>query len=113
MAEEKNDERRISTRLQVDMWVEGTTADGDCYFQRSGNVSVGGIYLDRAVPHQSGTRIMLKFSLPGGEEELKVLGEILSHHDSDGLGMGVKFLDITDSQRKKIKNFIDNNNKTE
>ncbi|GAB4307804.1 MAG: hypothetical protein Kow0090_22380 [Myxococcota bacterium] len=113
MREEKKrvDERRSSWRVEVDMWVEGTTAEGDCYFQRSGNLSSGGIYLDRAVPHKEGTRLMLKFSLPGDTEDIKVLGEILSHHDTDGLGMGVKFLDITDAQRKKIEKFIEENKK--
>ena len=107
MVKENGIDRRVGARIQVDMWVEGTTVEGDCYFQRSGNLSVGGIYLDRAVPHMPGTRIMLKFQLPGDKEDIKVLGEILAHHDADGLGMGVRFLDITDAQRRRIEEFID------
>ena len=99
-------ERRTSQRLPVEMWVE-EASDRELYFQRSANISEGGIFLERTIPHTLGTEVSLRFTLPGDEEAIRVKGEIVNvNEDQPGLGMGIKFHDLSDTARTRILAFI-------
>src|SRR5262245_51696807 len=86
------EDRRSQKRIPVEMWVEEVRGT-DRYFQRTGNISIGGIYLDGTIPHPKGTVIQLKFTLPGENEAVEVRGEIVGEPMEERLGMHVKFLD--------------------
>ena len=64
MSEPTKSERRGSERVVVDLWVEEHTDDA-LYFQRATNLSMGGLFLDRTLPHPAGTRVQLEVRLPG------------------------------------------------
>ena len=49
-------ERRSGSRVPVQIWVEEKT-ERELYFQRSANLSLGGIYLENTIPHPVGTRV--------------------------------------------------------
>ena len=51
-------DRRVATRVPLELWMEEVSGD-DVYFRRTGNVSVGGVYFDRAIPHPLGTIVTL------------------------------------------------------
>jgi uncharacterized protein (TIGR02266 family) len=84
------------------MWVEQRCGD-ELYFQRSGNLSVGGLYLADTIPHPIGTRIQLQFTLPGETQALRVQGEIVN---TQGLGMGVRFVDLPPDVAERIARYI-------
>lgn len=98
-------ERRFDARIPVEMWVE-ERSDRDHYFQRSANLSAGGIFLDRTIPHPVGTAVSLSFSLPGDDEVLKVRGEIVNASEAGHLGMGVKFTRVDAGARARIEAFV-------
>jgi uncharacterized protein (TIGR02266 family) len=101
------DERRSSPRIPVEMWVEEST-DRELYFQRGANISTGGIFLERTIPHSKGTIVNLQFTLPEDSVPIKVKGEIVNVGDATGeLGMGVKFLDLKDEDLHRIEEFIE------
>ena len=101
------EERRSSTRLPVEMWVEEST-ERELYFQRGANISVGGIFLERTIPHARGTVVSLQFTLPNDTTPIKVKGEIVNVGEaSTELGMGIKFLDLVESDRERIQAFIE------
>ena len=101
-----DDERREWPRIPVEMWVEEST-DRELYFQRGANISIGGIYLQRTIPHTRGTVINMQFTLPGDATPIKVRGEIVNVGETaDELGMGVKFLDLADADRQRVESFI-------
>ena len=56
-------ERRQGSRVPVQIWVEEKT-DRELYFQRSANLSTGGIYLENTIPHPVGTRAVGHVHLP-------------------------------------------------
>ena len=100
------EERRSAQRLAVDLWVEESN-DRELYFQRGANISSGGIYLERTIPHAKGTVINLQFSLPGGGKPIKVSGEIVNVGDeATELGMGVRFVDLDDEDKSRIDEYI-------
>ena len=102
------DERRSNKRIPVEMWVEEVRGT-DRYFQRSANISTGGIYLDGTIPHPKGTIVQLKFTLPGEEEAVEVRGEIVGEPTEERLGMHVKFIELEGnaSLQERIRRFID------
>lgn len=100
------EEKRAHTRVPIDIWVE-ESKDGELYYQRTANISEGGLFFERTVPHPKGTIVNLKFTLPNQTEPIMVKGEIVNlPNDAEGLGMGIKFLDLTETQKKAILDYI-------
>lgn len=108
MSEREQPTRRAHRRLPVEMWVEEIRG-ADRYFQRSANLSLGGIYLDGTIPHPKGTVVQLKFTLPGDSEPIAVRGEIVGDPNEDRLGMNVKFVGIGDDPKllARLRAFLD------
>lgn len=101
-----NEERRTSERIPVEMWVEEAT-DRELYFQRGANISEGGIFLEHTIPHPLGTEVILRFVLPGDGEPIRVKGEIVNvNEERPGLGMGIKFLDLSEDTQMRITAYI-------
>jgi len=98
-------ERREQERVQLELWMEEVAGE-DVYFRRTGNVSEGGVFFDRAIPHALGTVVTLKFSLPGDKEMVVARGKVVSASGSGGLGMGVKFVTIEGDGRQRIRHHI-------
>lgn len=104
--ERRSQDRRVAARAPLDLWVEEEHGD-ELYFRRTGNVSKGGVYFEQTIPHALGTRVKLRFSLPGDSEVIEALGEIVNTPNvKDGLGMGVKFVSISPEHQARIDAFI-------
>lgn len=98
-------ERREASRVDIEMWVE-ESRDRETYFQRCTNLSAGGLFLDRTIPHPVGTIVRLRFSLPDGGAAIETRGEIVNAADGERLGMGVKFLDLAEDARARLAAFV-------
>ena len=72
------------------------------YFQRATNVSLGGLYLDRTLPHPPGTRVHLAVKL--GALDVDLTGEIVGA--ANDTGMNVRFIDLDRTQRALIADFL-------
>src|SRR6516165_6051663 len=99
-------ERRQALRLPVQIWVEEAT-DRELYFQRSANLSAGGIYLENTIPHPIGTQVTLRFNLPGDKDRFEVRAEVVGAiAGEEELGMGLKFLNLDPRQSKRIHEYV-------
>lgn len=99
-------ERRQANRVPVQIWVEEKT-DRELYFQRSANLSTGGIYLENTIPHPVGTRVNLRFQLPGDAEKIELKAEVAAAiAGEEEFGMGLKFVDLDGGIAEKIKQYI-------
>ena len=93
-------------RAPIDLWVVEEKGD-ELYFRRTGNVSVGGLYFDRTIPHALGTRLTVRFTLPGDSAVIEAMGEVVNTPKSaDGLGMGVNFVEISSVNLDRVASFI-------
>ena len=102
----RHGERRRATRAPIDLWVEEEKGN-ELYFRRTGNISVGGVYFEQTIPHAVGTRVKLRFSLPGHPDVIETIGEIVNTPNvKDGLGMGLKFEGMSEPDRKRLERFI-------
>lgn len=95
-------EKRKEERVPVDLWIEASR-EGELYFQRAANLSVGGAYFAQTIPLPVGSRVALKFELPGDAAEILCEGEIVTAKE---LGMGVSFLNLAPADRKRVEALI-------
>lgn len=97
------DDKRRQRRVPVEIWIE-VHGDGELYFQRATNLSVGGAYFTQTFPLPVGTKTQLRFSLPGDEYQIECGAEIVNAKD---LGMGVRFSDLSVTDAQRIEAFFD------
>jgi len=106
-SERREQERRRGTRVPISIWVEETKGE-DLYYQQTGNLSLGGIYFERTIPHPVGTRVKLRFELPGKEGVVETTGEVVNVPDNPAdLGAGIKFVDLDAVEERLIQEYID------
>jgi uncharacterized protein (TIGR02266 family) len=99
-------ERRQGNRVPVQIWVEEKT-ERELYFQRSANISAGGIYLENTIPHPVGTRVTLRFTLPGDTEKFEVHAEVAAAiAGEEEFGMGLKFVDLGANVAERIRQYV-------
>ena len=90
----------------MQMWVE-EVAENSLYFQRATNLSSTGLFLGKTVPHIPGTKVKLKFTLPGDQQVIELEGEIVRGEDyGDRMGMGVHFLSIPKGVQQRLERFV-------
>ncbi len=99
-------DRRRDKRVPIELWIEEEAGDA-LYFQRAANLSAGGAFFAQTVPHAPGVVVNLRFTLPGEAEPIECRGEIVSALGGDGMGMGVRFVDIRPDDRKRIEELVD------
>ena len=99
-------ERRRSHRVPVEMWVE-ELAEDERVFRRAGNLSEGGLHLDKTIPIPVGSPVHLRFTLPGDTQAVEVRGVVVAVDAEQELGMGVKFVELPDNARALIKHYLD------
>lgn len=101
-------DRRAHPRHAVAITME-LTAGNDLYFHVSGNLSKGGAFFNRAIPHPVGTRVEVTFQIPGDDgPPIRCGGEVVNIPDgNDGLGMGVRFIDVTEVEQERIELFME------
>ncbi|MCC6810360.1 MAG: PilZ domain-containing protein [Deltaproteobacteria bacterium] len=103
----KGDDRRTDVRVAIDLWMEEVRGD-EVYFRRSCDLSEGGVFFDQSIPHAVGTKVTLRFGLPGTDASVQVRGEVVSAaRATDGLGMGVKFTEVRADDRAAIRKYVD------
>ncbi|MCC6746840.1 MAG: PilZ domain-containing protein [Deltaproteobacteria bacterium] len=91
----------------MELWVE-ESSDRELYFQRGANLSVGGLYLERTIPHPRGVVVSLRFSLPGDPTPFVVRGRIVNVEDDErALGMGIKFLDLSPADTLRLQAYVE------
>jgi uncharacterized protein (TIGR02266 family) len=105
--ERRTSDRRTEARAPLDLWVEEEKGN-ELYFRRTGNVSLGGVYFEQTIPHALGTRVRLRFALPDNKTPVETTAEIVNTPSTkDGLGVGLRFLDLSDAARAALQAFLD------
>lgn len=97
-------ERRQALRANVVIAVEVRDSRGFS-LHSTRDISSGGVYFDRAIPHSVGARVQLAFTLPGESKAIRCDGEVVNVPDKRGYGMGIRFLDLSPSDATLIENF--------
>ena len=105
MADASSLERRRASRIPVAIAVELRDEHGFS-LHSSSDISDGGAFFDRAIPHKVGHRLTVSFTLPGDRRPIVCEGEVVNVPDANEYGMGVRFLLMGDEDRRRLVAFI-------
>ena len=103
--DDPNHEQRRFPR--VDLFQE-IACEGDGVVARSqvADIGVGGMFIDMfRTPFARGTRIKVRFMLHADEGPLLVAADM--HYVQDAIGVGVRFVDLSDEDRGQIAAYVD------
>lgn len=95
-------EQRKHPRIKCDNSVELHTQEGASFWAKITDLSVGGCYVEMAIPLQKGTRV--KVGIWVGENKVRVDGEVA--YSAPGLGVGVRFINISKADVERIRQFL-------
>ena len=100
-----DDERRESRRVPIELLVRDS-ATGGSFEPYHGNLSLGGVYFDAYHP-PSGSRVEVRFLVPGAREEVRAVGEVLRiSRDGARFGAHVRFVEIPLEAELAIARFL-------
>ena len=104
--ERKASDRRDSTRVPMTFLVRDV-AEGSDYVERSGDLSLGGIFFKGKSP-PFGTQVEVRFRLPGVPREVKAVGEIIRLKESGrDLDFHVRFTELDVAAELAIAKHLD------
>jgi diguanylate cyclase (GGDEF)-like protein/PAS domain S-box-containing protein len=95
-------EARIPVRLET--WSR-LAADGDVVEGSALNISVNGLLFESPRPLHVGSKLDLRFRLPGRDDELQAVGEVVRQDDRPR--SGIKFLVLKGDARQAIRAFVE------
>ncbi len=100
-----DDDRRDSLRVPVELLVRDAALGGS-FEPYHGNLGLGGVWFDAFHP-PVGSRLELRFLVPGGREEVRATGEVLRiSRDGPRFGAHVKFVEIPLEAELAIARFL-------
>lgn len=105
------DRRNQGARIQVELDVDLATY-GPYALSKLENVSIGGAFIKSQKLYPVGTEVKLRFKLPGDDKIIEAEGEVVWTYEQRGQslanhsGVGVRFTQILQSDRDRIKTFI-------
>lgn len=105
MSDASSLERRRAVRVSVVIPIEVRDSHGFSLHSCS-DLSIGGVYFDRAIPHPVGAQVELAFNLPGDERTLVCAGQVVNVPDASSYGMGVRFLNLSPADEAMLEEFI-------
>ena len=104
MSDSASLERRRESRAPIVIPVELGDARGFSLYSTS-DLSVGGAFFDRAIPHPVGAEVKVTLR-PPGSPAIECRGVVVNVPDRSQFGMGVRFEDLSDSGRGQLASFI-------
>lgn len=109
-------ENRVFGRAAISLKIRLSEDSDDVSIKfDTANLSEGGIFVKSSLLWKPGQVFNLSFTLPGSDKEIKVRGvvarsddkySIFTEMDSSIPGMGIKFVDLSDEDRKIIQDFL-------
>ena len=96
-------DKRRSLRIPIQLKVDVESPNEHYLFESSSNLSQNGIFIQTDQPLEPGSKVIIQFSLPGGDR-IRTRGEVIwvNEGDDDEAGMGVKFIGLSEEDRDKI-----------
>jgi type IV pilus assembly protein PilZ len=104
-------ERRASPRAEFVVRVNYQTIDS-LFSEFARNINDGGIFVETDTPQPIGTSVELEFKLPGADQPIEVIGNVVrsisaDQVESDGAaGMGIEFENLDSDVRQQINEII-------
>jgi len=95
-------QQRKTPRIKCNNSVELHTPDGRTFWAKIADLSLGGCYVEMAIPLQTGAKV--KVGIWIGEEKAWADCEVA--YSTPGLGGGLRFIKISESDLERIRQFL-------
>ncbi len=99
ISDEEREYVRVATVLEFEYRSESQVSKA-----RIEDLSEGGAFVDVANPEREGDEIEFTLELPGSGEP--IAGKAVVVWQQPTIGMGIKFIGLTDEQREQIKFYV-------
>jgi hypothetical protein len=96
-------EVRQSTRFRCQNSIEIHVSGGASFWGTAADLSLGGCYVEMSIPLAEGTKV--KVGIWFGQN--KAWAEAVVTHRTPGMGIGLKFVEITEQDREQIRRFLE------
>ncbi len=70
------------------------------------DISLGGLFFDRSIPHPVGALVELVFQLPGDNELIHCQGQVVNVPNVKTYGMGVRFQNLSPHAVSRIEEVL-------
>lgn len=98
-------DRRDSARVPIQLLIRDAAVGGS-FEPYEGNLGIGGVYFEAHHP-PVGSRLELRFLVPGAREEIRVAGEVLRvSREGPRFGAHVRFVEIGLDAELAIARFL-------
>ena len=99
-------DKRKYHRVPIKIWIVSKEIDEHIHLPAE-NISSGGIYIITPAKHEPGSVLEIAFKLPGQEKVIEAVVLVMNiRQEGDMFGLGLKFLDMEDNDRKTLENVI-------
>jgi len=105
------DSSRVDHRVPIQLLVD-YKAEGHYLFDFCRDLGSGGVFIETNNPLNAGAEIDLTFTIPDSKETLRTKAKVIwsqspiQGRDDVNVGMGVQFTQFSDSQRRKLDEFV-------
>ncbi len=96
-------ERRQHARYRCQLSAEIHVNKGPSFWGNLADLSLGGCYVEMPLPLETGTK--LKMALWLGQDRVWTEGEVA--HRTPGFGVGVRFTEMVDADRERVRIYLD------
>ena len=100
---EAKGERRRTPRVKCDVPIQLCSEGEANLWGKASDISAGGCFIEMPIPLNMGEKFDIALWL--GKEKVRFKGEVVSR--APGFGIGVRFLDISDQDRVRLKKHIE------
>jgi len=105
-------ERRGAHRIQVNLPARYRSR-GTSLVGWVANVSRNGMFLRSQYVDERGAEVEVSFALPGDRQQIAVTGTVVRVHESSLCpGMAIRFVEIPDLVRRRLRDFMSRRNRT-
>lgn len=105
--ERRNAERRLDERISLDLWIE-QEAGPEVSYRHVGDLSAGGVRLDHGFSYPVGSRVKLRFALPGDARQIEVAADVVAVSPEESRHYtSLRFVDLAGEDHVRITKFIE------
>jgi len=101
-------ERRKDPRASVQIWAKEKSDKYTCFHLIS-NLSCSGLFIEKKLPFSIGSVLNFELELTDSEEKIPLKGIVVDNYtrsDLDFIGTGIKFIEMSKNDKKKIEKYL-------
>ena len=106
-----NLEKRKYPRIEANAYLDYNTSDKVLLFHAIENISLGGVSVSAPLVEEIGCIVEMSINFPEEDAVVELRGEVVWTRIDEQAKMGIKFIDVSDEVREKLKALLAKTNR--